>query len=214
MKIKRMRPYYAVVMIACAFTVGFTALQDIEPAEMLPIGSKAPLLNDPVKDVSGKILTMGEVAKENGLLVVFSCNTCPWVAAWEDRFNPIAALAQQNDIGVIFLNPNSGSRNQGDSFEAMQQRAKKSGYKFYYAIDKNSKIAAKFGANRTPQVYLFNGDLKLVYRGAIDDNARAKNFEDIKHPYLKNAIRNMISGEKIAPETMDSFGCSIKWPEG
>lgn len=205
------------IIVLCAaviFVSGFTALQLNKPADMLPIGSKAPLLNDPVKDVSGKILTMGEVAKKNGLLVVFTCNTCPWVGAWEDRYNPVAELAQQNDIGVIFLNPNTGSRNQGDSFEDMQQRAKKRGYKFYYAIDKKSKIAAAFGANRTPHVYLFNSDLKLVYRGAIDDNARAKSQEDISHPYLKNAIGDLISGKEIAPKTMESFGCSIKWPEG
>ena len=202
------------IVITCAFTLAFNATQSEEPDEMLPIGAKAPLLDDPVKDVSGQILTMGEVAEENGLLVVFSCNTCPWVAAWEDRYNPIAELARKNNIGVIFLNPNTSTRNRGDGFKDMQQRAEKSGYNFYYAIDKNSKIATAFGATRTPHAYLFNGDIELVYRGGIDDNARAKTPEDIKKPNLKNAIKTMSAGQEIAVKTMASPGCGIKWPEG
>ncbi len=179
----------------------------------LPIGVKAPMLDQPVKDVSGKMLTLGEVADENGLLVIFSCNTCPWVAAWEDRYNPVANLAQKKDIGVIFLNPNTSAREQGDGFKAMQKRAEKANYQFYYALDKQSKIATAFGATRTPHVYLFNSDLKLVYRGAIDDNARAESPEEIDHPYLKNAIKAMAAGEELAVQTTKSFGCGIKWPE-
>lgn len=201
---------FAVAFI-CAFTVEFASAQ---ADKMLPIGSEAPLLDDAVKDVSGEVLTMGEVAEENGLLVVFSCNTCPWVDAWEDRYNPVAELAKKNNIGVIFLNPNTSTRERGDSFEDMQQRAEKSGYNFYYAIDKNSKIAEAFGATRTPHAYLFNSDLKLVYRGGIDDNARAETTEEIKKPNLKNAINGLSSGQEIAVKTMASPGCGIKWPEG
>jgi hypothetical protein len=180
--------------------------------EELPIGAKAPMLQTPVKDVSGQMLTLKGVAGEQGLLVIFSCNTCPWVAAWEDRYNPIANLASKNDIGVIFLNPNTSSRDSGDSFADMQKRAEKSNYNFYYALDKQSKIATAFGATRTPHVFLFNGNLELVYRGAIDDNAR--NADEVEKPYLKNAIKTLANDEKIAKETTKSLGCGIKWPEG
>lgn len=176
----------------------------------LPIGSKAPMTDVEVKDVSGKMLTLSEVAKENGLLVNFSCNTCPWVAAWEDRYNPIAELAKENGIGVIALNPNAAIRDDGESLQDMKERANKSNYQFYYALDENAKIAEAFGATRTPHIYLFNSDMELVYRGAIDDNA--KSAENVEQPYLKNAIKDLAAGNEINPKTTKSLGCTIKWP--
>lgn len=179
--------------------------------EELPIGSKAPLTDLEVQDVSGEMLTLQEVAMENGLLVNFSCNTCPWVKAWEDRYNPIAKLAKKNGIGVIALNPNAGIRNNGESLQDMKERAEKSNYQFPYALDKDSKLASAFGATRTPHIYLFNSDMELVYRGAIDDNA--KSAENVENPYLKNAIKDLAAGNEIRPKTTKSLGCTIKWPE-
>lgn len=126
------------------------------------------------------------MAGENGLLVNFSCNTCPWVKAWEDRYNPIANLAQENDIGVIMLNPNAAIRNDGESMKDMQARAKSSNYNFYYALDEQAKLAEAFGATRTPDIFLFNSEMELVYTGAIDDNA--KSAQDVEQQFLKNAI--------------------------
>ncbi len=178
--------------------------------EELPIGSQAPMTDVEVKDVSGKMLTLKDVAKENGLLVNFSCNTCPWVAAWEDRYNPIAKLAKENGIGVVALNPNAAIRDDGESLQDMKQRAEKSNYQFYYALDEGAKMAEAFGATRTPHIYLFNSDMELVYRGAIDDNA--KSAKDVEQPYLKNAIKNLAAGNEIDPKTTKSLGCTIKWP--
>lgn len=180
-------------------------------AEELAIGAKAPLADVEVKDVSGKTLTLQKVAKKNGLLVNFSCNTCPWVARWEDRYNPIAKLAEENSIGVIALNPNSGYRDRGESMKDMQARAQKSNYRFYYALDENARLADAFGATRTPHIFLFNSNMELVYRGAIDDNAESA--KDVQQPYLKNAIRNLASGQEIDPQSTKSLGCTIKWPE-
>lgn len=179
--------------------------------EELAIGSKAPMTDVEVQDVSGEMLTLAEVAGENGLLVNFSCNTCPWVEAWEDRYNPIAQLAEENGIGVIALNPNAAIRNNGESMEDMQQRAEQKNYDFYYALDENAQLAEAFGATRTPHIYLFNSDMELVYRGAIDDNA--KSAEDVQEPYLENAINNLAAGNEIEPKTTKSLGCTIKWPE-
>lgn len=177
----------------------------------LPIGAKAPMLQVPLKAVSGEMLTLEKVARDRGLLVIFSSNTCPWVAAWEGRFNPVARLAKKHDIGVIFLNSNSGSRDDGNSFSDMQQHAKKRNYEFYYALDKKGKLAKAFGATHTPHVFLFKGDLELVYRGAIDDNARYP--EKVKETYLKNAISQLAAGKKIAVQTTQSLGCGIHWPD-
>lgn len=179
--------------------------------EELPIGAKAPLADLEVKDVTGEMLTLEEVAKANGLLVNFSCNTCPWVEAWEDRYNPIAQLAKDNDIGVIALNPNASIRDNGESLQDMKERAEKSNYNFPYALDEDSKLASAFGATRTPHIYLFNSDMELVYRGAIDDNA--KSAEDVENPYLKNAIKDLAAGHEINPKTTKSLGCTIKWPK-
>lgn len=207
---KRLIIYCTVVALAI---VGLLALAPFKenPREELEIGAKAPMLETPVKDVSGKMITMKEVAGENGLLVNFSCNTCPWVKRWEDRYNPIAELARENGIGVIALNPNTASRDRGDSFEDMQQRAEQSNYSFYYALDEQSKIAEAFGASRTPHIYLFNSVMELVYRGAIDDNARSA--PEVEKPYLKNAIKELAAGKEITTKTSKSLGCTIKWPE-
>lgn len=193
-------------------TVFFSALSPAEislPAE-LEIGAKAPMTDVEVKDVSGEMITLEEVAGEKGLLVIFSCNTCPWVERWEDRYNPHAKLAEENGIGTIALNPNTAYRDRGDGFEDMKERAKQQGYEFYYALDKNSEMAKAFGATRTPHIFLFNADMELVYRGAIDDNARSA--EDVKEPYLKNAIKALGGGEEISVKTSKSLGCTIKWP--
>jgi len=178
--------------------------------EELPIGSKAPMADVQVQDVSGEMVTLQDVSMENGLLVNFSCNTCPWVSAWEDRYNPIANLAKENGIGVIALNPNAAIRDEGESLEDMRQRAEKSNYQFYYALDEGAQMAEAFGATRTPHIYLFNSDMELVYRGAIDDNA--KSAENVEQPYLKNAIKSLSTGNEIEPQTTKSLGCTIKWP--
>lgn len=205
----KQRLRYVIPALLGMFLFAFLPLGD-KVTDELEIGAKAPLADLKVEDVSGKILTLNEVAKENGLLVNFSCNTCPWVARWEDRYNPIAKIAEGHKIGVIALNPNSGYRNRGESMKDMQERAKKSNYQFYYALDKESKLAGAFGATHTPHIFLFNSDMQLVYRGAIDDNAGSA--ENVEHPYLKNAIEALGAGKEINPKTTKSLGCTIKWP--
>lgn len=203
---------FSVVCVAIILAAGaFTSADKVIRPDELEIGAKAPLLDQEVTDVSDQVLTMREVAGENGLLVNFSCNTCPWVKRWEDRYNPIAKLAEENGIGVIMLNPNAAIRDKGESLEDMKQRAKASNYQFYYALDKQAKIAEAFGASHTPHIFLFNRDMELVYRGAIDDNAASA--EDVEQPYLKNAIKQLASGQEITDKTSKSLGCTIKWPE-
>ncbi|MDX1617150.1 MAG: thioredoxin family protein [Balneolaceae bacterium] len=178
------------------------------PVEQLEIGAEAPMTDVEVKDVSGEMLTLSEVAGENGLLVIFSCNTCPWVEKWEDRYNPIADLAEEKGIGMIALNPNSTYRDRGDGFADMKERADQQNYQFYYALDENNRMADAFGANRTPHVFLFDSDYELVYRGAIDDNANSA--ENVDQHYLRNAVTQLAAGEEIATKTTKSLGCTIK----
>ncbi len=176
--------------------------------KQLEIGDEAPMTGHQVEDVSGRTLTMAEVAKENGLLVIFTCNTCPWVSKWEDRYNPIANKAESLGIGVITLNPNENIRDRGESMDDMKARAKKMDYNFYYAMDKDHIIADAFGATRTPDVFLFDKNMKLVYKGAIDDNANSA--EGVENPYLSNAIDELVAGSAISEPVTKAFGCTIK----
>ena len=175
----------------------------------LELGSKMPLAEVKMVDVSGKNVSLKDAMGENGLLVVFSCNTCPWVDAWEDRYISVSKLSQKKDVGMIAINPNQGSRNKGDGLGDMQSRAKKAKYNFYYTLDKESKLASAFGATRTPHIYLFNNKGTLVYRGAIDDNARRP--KKVENPYLMDAINAMVDGEKITTASTKALGCGIKY---
>ena len=175
----------------------------------LELGSDIPMADVKMVDVSGKKVSLNDAVGENGLLVVFSCNTCPWVDAWEDRYISVSKLSQKKGVGMIAINPNQGSRNKGDGMVDMQTRAKKAKYDFYYTLDKGSKLASAFGASKTPHIYLFNNKGTLVYRGAIDDNARKP--KKVEKAYLMDAIDAMVAGEKIGTASTKALGCGIKY---
>ena len=161
-----------------------------------------------MKDISGKEITLNEIKKTNGILVMFSCNTCPYVIGNQSRTKEISGYAIKNNIGVILLNANEGDRNGDNSLESMQAYAKEQGYSWPYAVDKNSELADAFGANRTPECYLFDKNNKLVYHGAIDDSPG--DIGSVKRQHLKNAIDEMIEGKNVSVKETRSVGCSIK----
>src|SRR5690606_1420973 len=141
-------------------------------------------------------------------LVMFSCNTCPVVIANQERTNEISTYALSKDFGVILLNPNEAARSGSESLEAMKEYAAQQNYQWYYAVDKDNELADAFGANRTPEIFLFNANGKLVYHGAIDDNPQ--NPESVNRKHLKIAIDELVSGKKITMEKTRSIGCTIK----
>lgn len=177
-------------------------------SEPLPIGASLPKADIRVKDVSGKEVTLRQVKQANGLLVMFSCNTCPYVIANQGRTKEVGAYASNRQIGVILLNANEGDRSGGNSFTEMQAYAKAQAYPFYYAVDNNSVLADAFGASRTPECYLFDKNGKLVYHGAIDDSPGAP--ESVKKHHLQNAIDEMVSGKDVTVKETKSVGCSIR----
>jgi peroxiredoxin len=174
----------------------------------LPLGSKAPMAEVKMASVTGKSVSMVDIKKENGLLVIFSCNTCPYVLAWEDRYDDVFASAKANGIGMVAINSNAAQFDGVDSMEEMKKRATAKGYGFDYTQDRNSEIADAFGATKTPHVYLFDKDMNLVYRGAIDDNSRSA--EKVKEPWLLDALKAVGSGKPVVKSTSKAIGCTIK----
>lgn len=180
----------------------------ITTTKELPIGASMPMGNVKMKDISGKEVSLNDARKKNGLLVMFSCNTCPWVIKNQDRTRDIAQYALENNIGVVLVNSNEGQRDVEDSFESMKIYAKANGYKWYYTVDENSALANAFGATRTPENFLFNSEGKLVYHGAIDDNPG--DSKGVKRKHLKEAMNEMLEGKDVSVATTRSIGCSIK----
>lgn len=173
----------------------------------LEIGKSYPNGNQKMLDISGKEVCLNDVKGESGLLVIFSCNTCPYVKLSEARIKEMADLAKKNKIGVILVNSNEAQRNDEDSFEAMKKYAATQNYNFNYVVDKNSALADAFGATRTPHCFLFDAQA-LVYRGAIDDNI--KDAKDAKEHYLKDAIVAVGTKKGVKTNSSKSIGCSIK----
>lgn len=197
----------AMAAVCAAGVVGLTSWAETEATE-LTIGQPIPMMAHEVTDVNGVPTTLREQIKMNGLLVVFSCNTCPFVLQWENRYNELYDLCAKNEIGMVLVNSNEAKRTGDDSVEKMKEKAKGEGYKMPYLVDTDHKLADAFGARTTPHVFLFDRNPNLVYRGAIDDNSESK--EAVTHHYLQDAINAMISGQNIEPNTTKSIGCSIK----
>jgi peroxiredoxin len=174
----------------------------------LPIGAGMPKADVKMKDISGKEISLKDAVGKNGLLVMFSCNTCPYVIKNQERTREICRYALENNIGVVLVNSNEGQRNEEDSYEAMKEYAQQQKYNWYYAVDKNSVIADAFGAKRTPENFLFNKEGKLVYHGAIDDNPSDAGRVNRRH--LKEAMNELLNGKDITVTTSRSVGCGIK----
>jgi len=176
--------------------------------EVLPIGASIPKADLKLKDISGKEISLKDAKKKNGLLVMFSCNTCPWVIKNQSRTNEIASYALSKEIGVVLLNSNEGQRGDADSYSEMKEYAAAQGFKWYYAVDANNVLADEFGANRTPECFLFNADGKHVYHGAIDDNPGDAASVNRKH--LKEAMDEITAGKDVSVKESRSMGCQIK----
>ncbi len=197
---KKIKVLFAAGIIAAsaAFTV----------SEPLPIGSNMPKATLKMKDVSGKEVSMKDAVKDKGVLVMFSCNTCPYVIKNQERTVAIAQFAQKMNVGVIILNSNEAQRGDDDSFDDMKAYAKDQHYNWSYVVDKDNEIADAFGANRTPECFLFDKNLKLVYHGAIDDNP--SDASSVNRHHLKEAITELVNGKDISVKESRSVGCTIK----
>lgn len=197
----------ALKILSVCILISFVATE-VRAQQSLTIGSQAPMTEHNVEDVNGRTINLSEIAQQNGLLVIFSCNTCPMVSRWEGRMKALANSARLNNIGMIVLNPNERIRERGESLEDMKRRSTKQTYNFVYALDKDHAIADAFGATKTPEVFLFDGSLKLVYKGSIDDNANSASA--VKKQFAEDAIQALASGNQPEITQSASKGCPIK----
>ena len=202
----RMKTYISLLVSFCVVVLGASA-QDIHS---IAIGTTLPSATVKIKDVGGKELTLSQMKEKNGLLVMFSCNTCPYVIKNQERTKEICNYAKSKGFGVVLLNSNETARDGGDSYEAMKKYATAQNYSWVYAVDENSQIANAFGASRAPEVYVFDKNDKLVYKGAIDDNPG--NADGVKRQHLKLAIDATVEGKDVAVKESRSVGCAIKRP--
>lgn len=185
------------------------AVSAVPAGGALPIGASIPMGDVKMKGVDGKDLAIADVKKPAGTLVIFTCNHCPFVKAWQSRIVELGNSYAAKGVGVIAVNANDPKVADEDSYDVMQQRAKEGGMQFPYVVDATSNLARAFGATRTPEAFLFDKDGKLVYHGAIDDNAQEPS--KVENTYLKNALEAVVSGREVAVKETKSIGCGIKF---
>jgi peroxiredoxin len=178
-----------------------------EGSKALTIGSKAPLTDTKLKNAAdGKDVTLASIAGKKGTLAVFTCNNCPFAKAWEERIVALGNDYAKKGVGVILINANKG-----ETADEMQARAKERGMAFPYAIDDKGAVARAFGAQKTPEAFLFDKDGKLAYHGTIDDNSEEA-AKAQKH-YLKDALEAVVNGKTPPQPETKSMGCGIKFPK-
>lgn len=164
-----------------------------------------------LKNVNGNMVSMSDFEDAEGFIIIFTCNTCPYSVMYEDRIIALDKKYSPQGWPVIAINPNDPEAQEGEDFEAMQQRAKEKGFTFPYLVDEGQQVYPKFGAARTPHVFIVNkteaGSI-LEYAGAIDDNARDANAVEVN--YVDNVISAINAGETPEPRTTKAIGCTIK----
>lgn len=195
---------FFVLLVACGFLLSFI---NTSIGSELGLNAPMPMADEKMKDVSGKDVSLNSSKTAKGLLVIFSCNTCPYVKLSESRIKELSDECTKDGIGCIIINSNEAQRTEEDSFDEMVKYAKVQKFTCSYALDANSKLADAFGATRTPQSFLFNAK-GLVYKGAIDDNV--KDVNAVKTHYLKEAIEALAKNETPKIQETKSIGCSIK----
>lgn len=202
--------FIGLAAVASSFTNQFSNQSD----EGLEIGKKAPLMEYNMFNIDGTKHSLKSLMQKRGLIVVFSCNTCPFVVGsesfegWEKQYNALKERASALGYGFVLINSNQAKRDGDDSMEQMQSHAKDMGYTMPYLVDENSQLADAFGAKTTPHVYVLNVKEELIYSGAIDNSVDSKRKSD-EH-YLLDALANDSSGEKIKLNNTPPRGCSIK----
>jgi peroxiredoxin len=174
----------------------------------IALGAPAPEFQD-LPGVDGKTYALADVRGRTATVVVFSCNHCPYVQAYEDRINAIARDYAAAGVALIAINANDTAAYPDDRFEKMVERARQKGFVFPYVRDDTQRVATAYGAECTPEVFVVGADGRICYHGGIDDNYRDP--EKVAHHFLRDALDDIVAGRPIAQPETRAIGCSIKW---
>lgn len=175
----------------------------------LKLAETAPDFTLPAVD--GNVYSLSSFKQKRGLIIIFSCNHCPYVQAYESRIIKLQNDFAEKGIQFVAINSNDADMYEEDSFENMKIRAVKIGYNFPYLRDESQQTAKRYKAAHTPEIFFFNDKRSLIYTGKIDDYWQDET--KARMPYLRNAIEEFLTGENIsAPETY-AVGCTIKWKQ-
>ena len=186
-------------------------------SQMMELGTRAPafelpVANPEVDDRAGVMRSLEDYADAEALLVVFTCNHCPYAVHVEDELIRVARSYQDRGVAVIAISANDAQQYPEDSFEAMQERAREKDYPFPYAYDASQEVAAAYGAVCTPDFFLFDADRRLVYRGRMDDTRPSRGEPHAQD--LRAALDQLLEEGTVTVEQFPSMGCNIKWKPG
>jgi peroxiredoxin len=176
---------------------------------MANLSSGDPAIPFELPGVDGRTHTLAEYSDKAAVAVVFSCNHCPYVQAWEDRMIQIQKDYADRGFQLLAINSNDPVQYPTDSFPAMKERAAHKGFNFPYLFDESQQVAEQYGAERTPEVFLFDQGGSLRYHGAIDDN-----YDDpsaVSENYLRDALDAVLEDRTPATLSTPAVGCTIKW---
>jgi peroxiredoxin len=176
------------------------------------VGDLAPSFR--LKNVDGKFVALDDYRTSKGLVVVFTCNHCPYSVKYEDRIIALAAETSRLGFPLIAINPNDPVKVPEDSYENMKVRAKDKGFTFPYIVDETQEVAKQYGAKRTPHVFVLvhnSGAWQVAYVGAIDDNANDP--DKVESRFVLDAVTSLASGARPAVTQTKAIGCTIKWKE-
>ena len=171
-------------------------------------------VGDTIEDFSLKNVDVDKISLKDyddvkGFIIIFTCNTCPYSLANEDRIIALQDKYEELGYPVIAINPNDPKAQPGDSFEKMKVRAEEKGFNFPYLFDEGQKVYPKFGASKTPHVYIVSKpEMKVEYIGAIDDSSR--DASTVKVKYIETVVDELLAGKTPSITETRAIGCSIK----
>ena len=192
-----------IVLLISAFTIN---KNDGKGYEVGDIATDFKLMN-----IDGSMVALSDFTDAKGFIVIFTCNTCPYAVAYEDRVEALNKKYADQGYPVIAIMPNNTDVKPGDRFEAMQARAKAKGFTFPYLLDEGQKVYPQYGATKTPHVYILQKTKKgneVMYIGAIDDNYQ--DASAVSKKYVENAVDALLSDTEIKEKQTRAIGCSIK----
>lgn len=173
----------------------------------LKLGAAAPAFDLP--GVDGKRHSLGSFKSQRLLVIVFTCNHCPYAQAWEDRLIAIQRDYGPKGVQLVAINANETKNYPEDNFEEMVIRAREKRFNFPYLRDEDQSVARAYDAACTPEIYLFDAERRLRYHGRVDDNYQ--NPRAVKSHDLRNALDDLLAGRPVGTPEAPALGCSIKW---